>query len=73
MHDPNKPPQGDVSKCPFVSAFDAALQAFKSKDAQATQPANPSAVPAPSHTDAPKPDDRPATDGGEPPRDPQTR
>ncbi|MCE2882149.1 MAG: hypothetical protein LW636_07310 [Planctomycetaceae bacterium] len=70
MHDPNKPPHGDVSKCPFVSAFDAALQAFKSKDAQ---PANPSAVPAPSLTDAPKPDDRPATDGAEPPRAPQAR
>lgn len=39
MHDPSKPPTGDPSKCPFISAFDAALAAFKSRDDAAARQA----------------------------------
>jgi hypothetical protein len=28
MHDPSKPPEGDISKCPFFAALSGAMSAF---------------------------------------------
>lgn len=50
MHDPAKPPEGDISKCPFFAALSGAMSAFA--QGTAAKQAEPNGSDAPAAVDA---------------------